>query len=331
MNIESLSGEYASAFGTLCFKVEQAPETPTDVEVLINSEVAGVKRFYTSDFTVNAATFVRRRLEVKPLVGASRFVQCGTRTARYAVRIGDTLSEQHMATAARCAPSPLRLLSDSKRRVIAPGQRDEIAFLTSAQVLVGGVTVVLDGGTSTTVPIDTFSAQSGQVALVIDMDDIETTVAGLVLDTTPTINSMQAVVGFADGTNLTVDYTVTPRTDGVRMAWVNRYGAADYFTFPTVRSVEKRVERSKIYSTDGFRTVSQSLASEMTLSSGLMPKVDVEWLADIITSPEVWRVEGSAFEAVDVTTTRVVTSADHAPQAVEITIRPRQYEISQLM
>jgi hypothetical protein len=106
---------------------------------------------------------------------------------------------------------------------------------------------------------------------------------------------------------------------GRRLAWVNRYGAIDYHTFPVAGEVRSTGGRTRIYSPGGYRTVATEAYRSETLLSEPCDAATAEWLAEIFSSPAVWTVDGSTCERVEVAGGEVACSPAR-PSVVSVTL-----------
>ena len=112
-----------------------------------------------------------------------------------------------------------------------------------------------------------------------------------------------------------VTYEVAQCTRGVRMAWVNRWGAIDYYTFPNV-VVSRLVAHSQAVAEEPCLTY-----TECEISSDIVPESIAEALSEIVASPKVWLVSGDVYTPCQVATESVEWSNNSAPTAVKLVVR----------
>jgi hypothetical protein len=103
---------------------------------------------------------------------------------------------------------------------------------------------------------------------------------------------------------------VSVRKKTVRIGWINSLGGADYYTFTGTRTSE--VQSDKIqYEKDlpavfttadrGKSIASVTAFEEFEVISDFETEQMYQWMIGILTSPEVWLVEGSSIQPVIVT------------------------------
>ena len=98
---------------------------------------------------------------------------------------------------------------------------------------------------------------------------------------------------------------------GVRLCWINRYGAIDYFTFVVLSR--------GVAVTEG--TVFARTATTLTLASQYQPRATIDALAGICSSPGVWMVdEAGKYCPVEVTT-HELSFPQQSPGNLKITIK----------
>lgn len=118
-----------------------------------------------------------------------------------------------------------------------------------------------------------------------------------------------------------VEYRIVRSGRGVRIAWWNRRGGIDYYTFRSDLDKSYTTERTKIKTAEGWRTVSSEVEDERNISSGGLPGFMLEWLGEIVSAPKVWLIDGDQAIPIDITSD-VITTFDQAemPQ-LELTFR----------
>lgn len=147
-------------------------------------------------------------------------------------------------------------------------------------------------------------------------------------NTMNTMNTMSAVNTRNAGT-AGAARTGTPGSPDTsrRLAWVNRYGAIDYCTFPCVAGGRIEGRRGTIYTSDGYRTVATASETTETLLSAPCDAATVGWLSEIFSSPSVWIVNGTEYTRVEV----AGGSAEYSPAypgVVSLTVGPAERAVS---
>lgn len=122
--------------------------------------------------------------------------------------------------------------------------------------------------------------------------------------------------------------------NGVRLAWVNRYGALDFWNFDHLREENVAVQVEKIYTKDGYTPIAMQKEKQITVSTKELPKAALEALSYILASPAVWLVNDtksgelkqSDFTPIDILTDSCRVYSDAELSALEITYRAKQRE-----
>jgi hypothetical protein len=118
------------------------------------------------------------------------------------------------------------------------------------------------------------------------------------------------------------------RRSGRRLAWVNRFGVIDYYTFPVVDKFRSAGSRTRVVTADGYRTVATSGAQSIGLLSEPCGAVEAEWLSEIFSSPAVWMIDwAGGFEKVEVEAGEVV-STPLRPTVVSVVVAPGEPPVS---
>lgn len=309
MNVIEYPKAFQSAFRPALFVLDgvKAAADGIDVAVLPASDTnpLGVKRIYGEGrIAVNAAPYVRSLLSPQPLCGQPAGIMCDQR--RYAgCRVstaGYTSAAVYLTAGTENAPSG-KILSAAPASVkIRPGEKDEFSVVSSGNTVKPFVTLTYGGGEYT---VDSLSGTSGagMHTFVVDSAEIAK------LFTAKTGADPALMEGFTvtlkvsesgGETYLTRRYLFdNAQHNGRRLAWVNRYGAIDYYTFPTTARQTETGAKERIATGDGVRVVSTSSGAALTLESDCETAETLCWLAEIYSSPGVWAIEGSKFTEVD--------------------------------
>jgi hypothetical protein len=319
---------------------------------------------------VDVAPYVRRLFAPTPMCGhppglheaTGRVVRCGIEVAG---RVSPTVP---LCLGTDDAPVDTILSAAPARVAIRPGERDELSVVTGG----GGVTATFvfpEGagsrvhylpaaeGMATMVvsPEDAakqFAALTGRPAAELRQFAVELTLTGAAAGGDSGATDPGSAAIDSGRRNLRRDYLLEPTLrEGVRLAWVNRFGAVDYHTFPA--ATERRVagSRLRILSEGGYRTVATAAAVSETLVGEPCDAATAQWLAEIHSSPAVWRVGYAAdigegglesaaaglfesvdegvddFERVEAAGGEVRTSPLH-PGSVTVTISPATNNVS---
>lgn len=310
MNVIEYPAAYQSAFRPALFVLNGVSAAEgIDVSILPASgtQPLGVKRIYgEGEITVNAAPYVRGLLSPEPLCGQSIGVTCDQR--RYAgcrISADGYTSPEVFLTGGTEDAVPGRILSAAPSGMkIRPGERDEISVVAAAGAAVKPFIVFTHGGAEYTVDSLQEGSGAGMHTFVVDSGEVvrmfsEKTGAGA--SEMKGFTAMLRVSDSGGDTYLTRRYTFdTSPHNGRRLAWVNRYGAIDYYTFPATAEQTASGVKERIASASGIRVVAASRGESLTLESDYETAETLCWLAEIFSSPRVWSVGGGGVAEVDV-------------------------------
>lgn len=326
---------YGSAFRPACL-VLSGVEAPAGVDIEIRSavggEVLGVKRIYSSDeASVNVAPYIRRFLAPTPMCGSTAGIYVGTARAASCFLSAPGFTSDAVMLCAGVEDAPANVLLSASPPVvkIAPGERDEMGIISGSRVYCE--VSFSRSGTLYTEQIGQRNA-AGSLAAVIDADAVCRAYASRtggaadeLTDFTVRLRLEQA--GF-EGRVIERRYTVDrgART-GRRLAWVNRYGAVDYHTFPVCEEFRSGGSRTRIETPAGYRTVATAAGQSLKLLSEPCDAAGAEWLSELFSSPAVWMVEGPEFEKVEVAAGEMV-STPLQPAIVSVTVSPAAVNVS---
>lgn len=322
-----------SAFREACFTLgEISAEEGLDIVIYTseNPTPLGVKRVYgTGTKTINAAPYVRSLLSPEPLcTAAAGMTEAAGRTAPCFVSFPGGFSDTVRLTAGtEDAPTGKILSAAPAAAEIRRNERDEISLIGGGRSIIPVIMLCDD---NTKYPFSGFPSvnSKGMLTFVVDvgaMGELYATKSG---KDASEMKSFQVNLASSPDIFLTRSYEVVeiPYT-GRRLAWVNRYGAVDYFTFPYSQGSRVKGHRERIYSPEGYRTVATFSEKSETLMSGQVDAATVEWLSEIFSSPAVWVVSGSKCEKVEV----AESSAEYSslrPGTVSVTVSPAKKSLS---
>lgn len=316
MTIKTLPKAMQSAFRPACFVLSGAGSPQTAVDVAINTQLQpgapiGTKRLYPAPdgtVSVNVAPYLRGFFDVKPIfretsgpgLATGRLVPCSVSAAGYTspiVQLGSGTEDIPTSEILSAAPSHV---------TVGPTDMDEVALVTTAKVI--PELVMHYWGDDYVERTMSQIASTGMIAVSIDVADCIRRLKDRVRVPEERVNDFILRLRLVSGSVETVlerHYTIDKeRTGGVRLAWVNRYGAIDFHTFPTIEAVR----------TDGKKQTH-------TLVSEVCDEGRAKWLSEIFSSPRVWRADGKTLEQVTVADGEVVASP-LKPTYVSLSITP---------
>ncbi len=308
MQFMQIPQQHAPLGGELRYGVEHDAATTIGIRIADAADrtLLGAKRFaQVSAVSFDIAPYLRSALRFVPSVGQTGPRPAAGRTVAAVVTAeeerlsaadgttdgategagSDTPPASAAAPARTFLPAaepvgaPALLTSMPLRRLIAAGEGDELTL---------------------------FTAGTQQVAVVAEddrgtLEEVYTlTGAGLHLfrvDTSDYLPLRRLTVDA--GACGKVVYEVVARPEGaVRLAWRSRAGSVEHYTFPVEVSVLCEAAKRRAYGPEGHVAVATADRSLVLRSAYERPEV-LEALAELNSSPEVWRV-GAQYEPVDV-------------------------------
>lgn len=142
----------------------------------------------------------------------------------------------------------------------------------------------------------------------------------------------------ADGNEVAVEtirYVYRPMgLNGVRLAWINCYGALDFWNFDHLREQTYTAKVDKIYTADGYKSIGAETETQTIVESRELPKDALEALSYILCSPAVWLVkdvrymglEESHFTPIDIISDSCRVYSDAELSTLEIAYRKNKRE-----
>ncbi len=331
MNVTNYPKAYQSAFREALFVLGNVG-APLGVDISIvspavSSAPLGTKRIYaTASAAVNVAPYVRGLIDPQPLcdfpagvaIDSGRIVPCCVSAP------GMNSSVVILGGGVEDLP-PERILSAApKHVVICPGERDEISVLSRR--IVSPSVVVATGSSELSGSAGMRELSSDNIITVVVEPEQLLASLGFAAAEVSHFSVRLTMRGGTDPARvLERHYTLVPSlATGRRLAWVNRFGAIDYYTFPTVKSIRRSGSLDRLTTPAGTRTVATTAARSEMLVSDPCDEPMADWLAEILSAPSVWEVEGSEARPVNVTGGQVVSSYLR-PTCVEIEISDPSY------
>lgn len=281
----------------------------------------GTLRLHAVAGEIDIAPVLRRaaRCRLPDRVSGCGVVETGGRV-KVRVEAEGTASPVRTFIAAEVAGDLLykSLSTQYARRTIAPGEFDLIGYFAMPEAVVGVVIEALD---------DT-GAAVGRIAVTLP-DGGQRTVAVTAggFDTPPV--RMRVVINVDGEAATVVDYDVEENTRGARrVAWINRHGAPELYTFPACRQTEVEAVRERIGTAAGGRgSVVTDVDSALRLVSAYEPQAQLLALAGIVASPDVRLVCGDTLRPVCPAADGKATVTHGEPSLFELELHPAGKEV----
>jgi hypothetical protein len=335
MIFSNVPTKYSSAFQPACYGLAEigAPEgADFDIMSVASTTPLGTKRIYSATTgQINVSPYLRQLIAPTPMCDKSAGIhQSVGRTASGTVRTPEGVYAPITTLCAGTeAISKNTLLSAAPHTVtIAPGERDEMSVVSEARVI--PVVTFKRGANSYT--DNTSLGQCTAVGMSVTVIDVNHVCNLYAARTGAPASELEEFTvrlkldqsGFQDQIverHYVIDRSGGNTRQGRRLAWINRFGAIDYHTFPTVTGYRSSGSHTSVSTPGGLRTVATTATQSIGLSSEPCSPLETEWLAEIFSSPAVWTVRGSIREQVEVEAGEVVCDPSK-PAVVSLTISP---------
>ena len=133
--------------------------------------------------------------------------------------------------------------------------------------------------------------------------------------------SMRVTIRVDDEEADTIDYEIAENlADACRLAWFNRHGAPELYTFPARRQSCVEATRGRILHPFGGEDVATGRDDALTLVSAYEPRAQAEAIAEAVASPEVRAVSGCRTRRVSLATDKATLHGGEM-NLVEVVIR----------
>ena len=117
--------------------------------------------------------------------------------------------------------------------------------------------------------------------------------------------------------------------NGVRIAWINRYGCVDFWNFDFCRERKLTVEAKKIYTGNaGYKTLGATAETTYTVETRELTQEILAALSQILYSPAVWIVgtDGTR-EEIDIITDECRIFSDTELSTLQLEYRPKMRDL----
>lgn len=327
MIISTIPEQYTGAFQKVIFTIEQAlPENIIEVEILgQDGETLGIKRFSGQNkYNVNAGRYAATKIFTKPVyerktgfinTAASRITEICIKAND--IKINDETGEETLINtiesdkvkisgAAECPVSENVLSGNQSAVTIEENQWDEIPFIAGSQEITAKLTI---------------NGKTGKIIITVENEEIKEGETGIFLLDTGQLRELAGIQNTEDIRQIELEiydgqnsraiikrkYIIEPGNSGnsVRIAWLNRYGAIDYYTFKAVRAQKVTADKRRVYGTTGYIVTDSKTEKTINAASEPVTKEIFEWISGIVASPKVWIADKGQFTPIDVTTQSV--------------------------
>lgn len=265
-----------------------------------------------SQQTINLTPYLTEELNIAPIV-RGKFTDFDA-AVPIQITIDGTLYDNggESYTIGETAQNIGHCASDLPYRVISQGQTDVVS-------------VYLDNG------------GRGEVEMSRELvnDALNSGVGSLfAMDVQPTSSPIVITV-FLDGYNdvsysQEIPYIFRPTgLNGKRIAWLNRYGALDFWNFDYLREQSFGATAETIYTHNGYKKIGRTAEKVYVVETREATREAIDALSFIIASPAVWLVTDDltgnpTFEEVDVITEECKVFDSEELLGLQIAYRPKK-------
>lgn len=289
---------YSSVKESVIFEIERNTDSMT--EVMINGYL---KQMPKNAFKVNVSHYFLEDFTIVPLdVEPGQILQMWDgidlgRIVGASISVDGVLSEKVPLLYAEKKPQENRFMSDLRWRSIMQGQTDELpVYVSSPAILVcGDERLQIPAGMSF--------------------------VALRVLPVFP--ERFEVILQAMDGRILDRIQYAIEQNKGVRLAWINAYGAIDYWNFTSRLKSSTKITKEKIYTENGYTTT--TIRSDRTISavSRPLPEDRISVLSRILTAEQAWCIKRADVCPIDITTESITTFDEEKLSAIKVEYRNR--------
>lgn len=289
--IRKQPGDFSSAFCEAVYVISGA-QGITDVEVLkSDGEVLGVKRFRCdSEIEVNIAGYVQRCLVPEPCIGDECLLwMSGGRCVAASVRVDGQTSAGRLFTAALKDLAEFEIMSGLPRiRKISYGETDEISFPLPNKKLTVSLTVSGNGFSFDVT--DEYLPGKCIATFVLNMDHVGRMASARGYNA-ESVERVSVSLGCDGVWFCKMDYAVVPRVkNAVRLCWLNALGGVDYYTFGVAISEKLQVNKERIVTSGGYRSIASSPSRVLEVGTGFITAGELAAVTEILCASKVWRV-----------------------------------------
>lgn len=258
---------------------------------------------------INLTPYLREGINLAPII-SGRYTDSDCAIAVEITADGTTYKSGESYAIGDSARDLKHCASDLPYRVIAHGQTD-------------AVTVYLSKNNSADI-------EANQTVINEQNNSVGTLVAIAVQPTTEQIKVSKYLDDNSTSYSQDIHYIFRPMgLNGKRMAWLNRYGALDFWNFDYLREQSFGATAETIYTHNGYKKIARTAEKVFVMETREATREALDALSFIIASPAVWIVNddltGSpTFEEVDVITEECKVFDSKELIGLQIAYRPKQ-------
>lgn len=304
----------------MAFRIEQWEYKGTQLLVTIYQDRADTlqvkmgkyTKVVTEKFqTINIAPYLREWLNIEQPIISGKYTDYDAAVPVEVTINGELIESGSSYTLGEYAGEIVQCASDLPYRVIAHGQTDV-------------VTVYLDAYNSADITANNQQIES------VQHSGISTLVAMAIQPTTDQINVSRYLDDNSTSYSQDIRYIFRPMgMNGKRIAWLNRYGAVDFWNFDYLREQSFGATAETIYTHNGYKKIARTAEKVFVMETREATREALDALSFIIASPAVWIVNDDltgnpTFEEVDVITEECKVFDSQELIGLQIAYRPKK-------
>lgn len=260
--------------------------------------------------TINLTPYLRESVELKPII-TGLYTSEGCAVSVTITMQGTAYNSGYSYTIGEDAQDLGHCTSDLPYRVIAQGQTDVVTVYLSQDESAG---IEANG-------IQLNDAQNNGVGTLTAIN---------IKPTTNIVKVTKYLDDLSEGYSHDIRYIYRPMgLNGKRIAWLNRYGALDFWNFDYLREQSFGATAETIYTHNGYQKIARTAEKVFVMETREATREALDALSFIIASPAVWIVNddltGSpTFEEVDVITEECKVFDSEELLGLQIAYRPKK-------
>lgn len=324
MQITKNPNKNSSAFSetTSVFKVAATANEIINVDIYdhANTKIIGAKKYTgATQYDVNVGNYAKQQIEVAPMRASKfSFVYPAKRSINVNIKIGAVAATAILSSAVEQLPLLGKLSKSPSVLEIAPNQQDELTILTTVATVTAIITVIGDQKTNNFSIVN--NGIYGLSTICINMKDLQAIITSIGAGDLSEYHSMKIEISDEEGYLFTQMYRfVENEPDDIRICWWNHYGQIDYYTMKKNTSNQFIVDKNRIYTASGYKTISSRAQTVKQLVSRYEDIATMEWLSEIVAAPKVWIEKGTKIIPVEILSDRITTSQENLSR-LEISI-----------
>lgn len=345
MIIEKTPEQYCGAYQDVIFKISQInPSNIAEVGVYDNNNILiAMKRFSRErEHNVNVGKYVVNKITVEPIKYKTGFYQTGERVAElkiiaYEIEVDTENGEERTIQTERS--KNVKLTAGAKQSEIGKGmsdnntcvvieinEYDEIPFIAPQSEITATLQINTTKGIKT-ISYKNQSIQNGEMGVfIVDINDI---LQNADIQDIDEVHSIEVAIKDTENKIAERKYIIQNENyHSVRCAWVNEYGAIDYYTFKALQSEKIKSIKKKVYGQSGYTVNCSQAENFIEIASEPLTEEQYKWISKIICAPKVWIIENETTIPVDITT-ETLEYSPHKLSKIDLTLRQIERDIFQ--